>query len=101
MASILGSERNKIMSTLQTLRESKAERLRSNLVPQEQVEDDEPEMSPYEWFRQWRLEVDERERRDGTFDIEPPTMAEIVAICKEARAERYAEKQKNTGIGKI
>jgi Mg2+ and Co2+ transporter CorA len=81
------------MTSVQTLRDPKAKRLSSDLVPQNQVETDEPE-TPLDWYRRWRLEVDERERREGTFDVEPPTMEEIVAITKEARAEMYEEEQK-------
>jgi hypothetical protein len=80
------------MSTSQTLRKPKAERLRSKPAPQSKIEIDEPEKSQG-WFRRWRLEVDERERREGTFDMEQPTMEEIVAVCKEVRAEMYAEEQ--------
>ena len=76
-----------------------AERLIDDLASQRMIEIDESETvseeTPLDRYRRWRLKVDERERREGTFDIEPPTMEEIVAICKEARAERYERKMKN------
>ena len=83
------------MSTVQTLRDPKAKCVRSNSVPQNVVEADEPETA-LEWYRRWCRECDERyEQRKRAGLIEEPelTMEEIVAICKEARAERYAEEQ--------
>jgi len=50
--------------------------------------------SPKEQYRRWRLEAAERQEREGLADEQPLTMEEIVAIIKEVRAERYAEKQK-------
>ena len=52
--------------------------------------------SPREQYRRWRLEAVERQEREGFADEPPLTMEEIVAIIKEVRAERYAEKQKNS-----
>ena len=81
------------MTAVQALREPKAERLIDEPVPQNRMDAGEPE-SFAEWYGRWCRKVDEREKREGTFDVEPPTMEEIVAICKEVRAERYAKKQK-------
>ena len=53
-------------------------------------------LSPKEEFRRWRLASAERQEREGLTDETPLTMEEIVAIVKEVRAERYAEKQKNS-----
>jgi len=83
------------MTAVQTLQAPKTKRLTGDFVPQSRVEADEPETS-LERYRQWCHEVDEREKREGTFDVEPPTMEEIVAIAKEVRAERYAKKQKDS-----
>jgi len=80
------------MTTVQTMREPKAKRVTD---AQPLIEPDEPEESLQEWYRRWCHEVNEREKREGVFDVEPPTMEEIVAICKEVRAERYAKKQKD------
>jgi len=57
----------------------------------------EPETA-LEWFRRWGRECDENRRKAGLPYEDPMTMEEIVAIVKEARAERYAEEQeqKNT-----
>ena len=63
-------------------------------VPQNQMEIDEPKETPLVWYKDWCRRIDEREKREGTFDVEPPTMAEVVAVCKEVRAEMYAEEQK-------
>ena len=46
-----------------------------------------------DWHRRWCRQVDEHQTQDGTFN-DPPSMEEIVAICKEVRAEIYAEEQK-------
>ena len=79
------------MSTTQTLREPKAKRRRGKPVPQNVVESDKPETA-LDRYRRWRYEADERQKREGPFE-EPLTEEEIVAICKEARAERYAREQ--------
>ena len=83
------------MTAVEALRKPKARRLTDNFAPQSRVEADEPETS-LDRYRRWCREADEREKRDGTFDVEPPTMEEIVAIVKEVRAERYAKKQKDS-----
>ena len=75
-----------------------AERLIDDLASQRMIEIDEPEAvseeTPLEWYTRWCRKVNEREKRDGTYDVESPTMEEIVAICKEARAEMYEKEQK-------
>ena len=67
----------------------------ADLVTHCLVESDVTE-SPKEQYRRWRLEAAERQEREGLADESPLTMEEIVAIIKEVRAERYAEKQKNS-----
>ena len=80
------------MTAVQTLREPKVKRL-TDIAPQSQDESSEPETS-LDRFRLWCRESVERQEREGPFCDEPPlTMEEIVAICKEARAEIYAEEQ--------
>jgi tRNA G26 N,N-dimethylase Trm1 len=84
------------MTSVQTLRDPKAKRLIDDHAPQNRTESDEQE-TPLEWFRRWCCECDERRKREGPLYEDPPlSMEEIVAICKEARAERYAEKQKDS-----
>ena len=79
------------MTAVQTLREPKAERL----IDKAELKN----LSDAEWEalkerERWRLAIDERDLLDGQ-SVEPPiTMAEIVAICKEVRAEMYEEEQK-------
>ena len=82
------------MSTTQTLREPKRKRSRSNAISQD-VANAEPETAQEE-YRRWRLAAAERQEREGLASEPPLTMEEIVAIIKEVRAERYAEKQKNS-----
>ena len=61
-------------------------------VPPSIVECTESEM-PLDDHTRWYLAIDERDILEGQ-SVQPPlTLKEIVAICKEARAERYAEKQ--------
>ena len=88
------------MSTTQTLREPKRKRSHSNAIQRDVVEAEEPETAQ-EWYRRWSREVDEWQKQQGLREEDMPTMDEIVAICKEARAERYAEEQerKNTACG--
>jgi len=81
------------MTAIQTLRDPKAERLPGDFALRNRIDIDEPEETLQEWYRRWCREVDEREKRDGSFDREPPTMEEIVAIVKEVRAEMYEEEQ--------
>ena len=80
------------MSTMQTLREPKAQRLRSDPVPQNIVEEDksEPYLTPH---KRWCLEQDAKLVMEGQTGEPLLTLKEIVAICKEARAEVYAEEQ--------
>jgi len=59
------------------------------------IEPDEPESLAQRYNRFCR-EFIECQKQDGTPDDELITMQEIVAICKEARAEIYAEQQKNS-----
>ena len=81
------------MTAVQTLREPKAERLLGEPVPPNRMKIDEPEETPLEWYRRWCREVTEWQEQQGLLDEEPPSMEEIVAICNEVRAERYARKQ--------
>jgi len=67
------------MSTTLTQCEPKAQRSRNNPTPQNIGEAD--------------LDRDEQDILEGQTIYPPLTMKEIVAICKEARAERYAEDQ--------
>ena len=85
--------KEQIMSTLQTIRESKAERLRNNPAPQNVVEVEEEE-SHIEWFKRLGRDIVEWRKRQGLPEESDITMEEVVAIVKEARAERYAEEQK-------
>jgi len=81
------------MSTTQTLREPKAERLRSNPAPQNVVEAEEEETN-IEWFERLGRDIVEWRKSQGLPEESDITMEEVVAIVKEARAERYAEEQK-------
>ena len=82
------------MTAVKTLRDQKSKRLSDGSVLQNQIEIDDPE-TPLEWHGRWCRESAERRKQAGLIDEEPLTMEEIVTICQEARAERYAEKQKN------
>ena len=89
------------MTAVQTLQKPIAvpqtEYLIDEFTPQSFTEIEEPE-SNLEWFRRWCRECNENRRKAGLPYEDPMTMEEIVAIVKEARAERYAEEQaqKNT-----
>jgi len=78
------------MTAVQTLREPKAERPIDKL--------DIKNMSDADWEalkerERWRLAIDERDILEGQ-SVEPPlSLQEIVAICKEVRAEMYEEEQ--------
>jgi len=84
------------MTALQTLRDPKVERLTDGFASQSRVETAESEESLQEWYRSWCNRVDERQKEQGFFDEEPLSMEEVVAICKEARAECYANKQNDS-----
>ena len=81
------------MSTIQTIREPMAERLRSNSAPQNASEF-EKSLTPRERFTLLGQRIAERRKRQGLPEESDITMEEVVAIVKEARAERYAEEQK-------
>ena len=82
------------MTTVQTL-PPKAKRLTDVPVPQNFVEDIEEYSA--EWYRRRTLDLLEQRRQTGLGDDDPLdpddplAMQIIVAICKEARAERHAE----------
>jgi|GEM_PF-1920505 len=80
-----------------------AERLIVDLASQNLIEIDETEveeeaLSAQEEFRRLGVKIDAWRKSQGFTEEDELTMEEIVAICKEARAERYAKKQeqKNT-----
>ena len=85
------------MTTMHTLREPRGKRLRNCSAPQNLVEEAEPETAQDRYLR-WCRECDERrEQRIRAGELnedDEPTEEEIVAICREARAERYAEEQR-------
>ena len=81
------------MSTTQTLREPKMKHRHSSSAPQSTVEVEES-LTPRGRFRLLGRRIAERRRLAGLPEETDLTMDEIVAICKEARAERYAEEQK-------
>ena len=70
-----------------------------NLVPQDFVdidesESEEEELTPRERFRRLGREIDAWRQSQGFTEEYELTEEEVVAICKEARAELYAEKQR-------
>ena len=89
------------MSAVKTLQirivNPKAERLIDDLASQNLIEIDEPETAcketPREWFDRWCRESKVRRRQAGLPEESPITMDEIVAICKETRAEIYEEQK--------
>ena len=94
------------MTAVETLQAPKAKRLPDGFVPQNQSKTNE-EM-PQELYDQFcrdchyypdclvcydcRVLV-EGQKQEGVPDEDILTMAQVVAICKEARAEIYAEEQ--------
>ena len=80
------------MSTTQTLREQKRLRLHSDAAQRYLTEADELEASLDPHVR-WCLEQDARDILEGQPGNPPLTLREIVAICKEIRAERCVEEQ--------
>ena len=81
----------------------KAERLIVDLASRNLIEIDEPEvkkslsaqktLTPQERFRRAGVAMAKRRKQAGLPEEDPMTMEEVVAICKEVRAERYAKKQ--------
>jgi hypothetical protein len=96
------------MSAVKTLRNLKTERLLADPVPRNLKKTAEPDdyclkcptcrarlkYPDIHDCRECRDLID-GQRQDGVPDEEILTMPEIVAICKEARAERYERNQKN------
>jgi len=82
---------------MHTLREPRAKRLRNSPAPLPSLKEEEPETAQDRYLR-WCRECDERrEQRIRAGELnedDEPTEEEIVAICREARAERYAEEQR-------
>jgi len=81
------------MTAVQTLSQPKAKRLSDKSAPQNFVEIEEP-LTPLEKFRRLGREIVEWRNSQGLSEEDELTMEEIVAIVKEARAERYEEEQK-------
>jgi len=85
------------MTAVQTLREPKAKRSTDGFALKNRTEIDKPETAQDRYLR-WCRECDGRREqriRAGELNEEDEiTEEEIVAICKEARAERYAEEQR-------
>ena len=79
------------MTTTITPRQPKAKRLSEKPVPPP-IEMNEPETLLDEYTRRC-LAIDERDILEGQSMYPPLTLKEIVAICKETRAEMYAEEQ--------
>ena len=75
-----------------------AERLIVELASRNLIEIDEPErdapLSAQEEYIRLGIGMAERRKQAGLPEEDPMTMEEIVAIIKEARAERYEERQK-------
>ena len=65
-----------------------AERLIVDLASRNLIEIDEPLSAQEEWMRLGQG-MAERRKQAGLPEEDPMTMEEIVAIIKEARAERY------------
>jgi hypothetical protein len=80
------------MTAVETLRPPKAKRLSDKPAPPKCTEPDKSETLLDDRTRMY-LAIDERDILEGQSVHPPLTLKEIVAICKEARAERYAEKQ--------
>jgi hypothetical protein len=80
------------MTAVQTLQAPKAKRKTVGIAPPSQIETEKPKT-----WQEWsdldsRLFI-ENQRQDGVPEEDIITMAEVVAICKEVRAEIYAEEQ--------
>ena len=74
-----------------------AERLIVDLALQNLIEIDEPKvdepLSAQEEYIRLGIGMAERRKQAGLPEEDPMAMEEVVAICKEARAERCAKKQ--------
>ena len=96
------------MTVLQTLRDPKTERLIDDFASQGRIE--AVKEMPQELYDQYcRVcrdyrhcsvchdchDLIEGQKQEGVADEDILTMAKVVAICKEARAERYARQHKN------
>jgi len=78
------------MTAVQTLQPTKAKR--GSFTPPKLSETEKPK-TPEEWCDLDNRLFIENQRQGGVPEEDIITMAEVVAICKEARAERYAEEQ--------
>jgi hypothetical protein len=82
------------MTATQTLREPTMKRLTDVPASPILVETGKPKMSMDLYDKECR-EFIEEQKQNGVPDDEIITIQEIVAICKEVRAERNAKKQQN------
>ena len=65
-----------------------------DFVEMDEYEDEEESLSAQEEFMRLGRDIDAWRKSQGFTEEDELTEEEIVAICKEARAERYAEQQK-------
>ena len=81
------------MTSVQTLREPQTKRLTGNHTPHNLCETGKPK-TPMDWYDMECRTFIEGQKQDGVPDDEIITLPEIVAMCKEIRAEMYEEEQK-------
>ncbi|MCL2744048.1 MAG: hypothetical protein FWE67_09360 [Planctomycetaceae bacterium] len=79
------------MSEVDTL-QGAPEGMTSEFLPQNRLETDQPK-TLMEWHELDCRKFIEGQKKDGVADEDLITMEEVVAICKEVRAEIYAEEQ--------
>jgi hypothetical protein len=89
-----------VIKTMQIrILDPQAEHVIADLASRDYIEVDKPEEidgtgeTPLEWYDRWGRECAERRKLNGLPEESDITMEEIVAIVKEARAERYAREQ--------
>ena len=80
------------MTAVETLKAPKTKRLSKSFAPKNRKESEKPK-TPQEWSDYDNRLFIENQRQDGVSEEDIITMAEVVAICKEARAEIYAKEQ--------
>ena len=80
------------MTAVETLQALNTKRPTKSFVPQSQKEFEKPK-TPQEWSDYDNRLFIENQRQDGVPEEDIITMAQVVAICKEVRAEIYAEDQ--------
>ena len=87
------------MTAIKTMSIERDDLASQNLIEIDEAEAEKESLSAQEEFRRLGRDIDAWRKSQGLPEEDELTEEEVVAICKEARAELYAEEQKQKMSG--